>query len=225
MSGKPLLVVLTGAGISAESGLATFRGSGGLWEGFDVNEVASIDGWRQNPQKVIEFYNLRRRQALAARPNEGHIALAALESRFDVQVITQNVDVLHEEAGSTRVLHLHGRLDQIRSEAPPFTPVECRTDQPLDAWLPVNGRMRPHIVWFGEEVPLMQEAMAWVQRADFFLVVGTSLQVYPAAGLLQFRKPGTPSVYVDPDPDMSRLPVDFQVIRATASAGLKEWHF
>jgi len=225
MSQRPLLIVLSGAGMSVESGLSTFRGSGGLWEGYNIEEVASIAGWRKNPQKVIEFYNMRRRQALTAKPNAGHLALQALENRFEVRIITQNVDVLHEAAGSTTVLHLHGRLDQVFSELDPHNPIECLEDLDTDAWKAENRALRPNIVWFGEEVPMMQLATSWVQCADYFLVVGTSLQVYPAAHLIHELKPGTPAWYVDPNPELHRIPAGFSCIRATASEGIKQLKF
>ncbi|MFZ9938922.1 MAG: SIR2 family NAD-dependent protein deacylase [Bacteroidia bacterium] len=225
MTTKPLLVVLTGAGMSVESGLSTFRGSGGLWEGYKIDEVASIEGWRKNPQKVIEFYNIRRRHALSAQPNDGHTALFALEKQFDVQIITQNVDILHEAAGSTQVMHLHGRLDQIISEKEPEKTITWHVDQEHDAWKAEKGAMRPNVVWFGEEVPLMSTATLWVQRADYFLVVGTSLQVYPAANLIHALKPNTPAWYIDPNPDFHRIPSRFTCIQATASEGIRKLEF
>jgi len=225
MSQKPLLLVLSGAGMSVESGLATFRGSGGLWEGYDIEEVASIAGWRRNPQKVIEFYNMRRRQALAAKPNAGHRAIQALENRFEVRIITQNVDVLHEAAGSTQVMHLHGRLDQVFSEMNPHKPIEWLVDLDADAWKVENGALRPNVVWVGEEVPLMELATVWVQSADYFVVVGTSLQVYPAANLIHALKPGTPAWYNDPNPELHRIPKNFTCIRATASEGIQQLRF
>lgn len=222
MATKPLLVVLTGAGMSVESGLSTFRGTGGLWEGYLIDEVASIDGWRKNPQKVIGFYNIRRRQALSARPNDGHKSLFALEKKFEVKIITQNVDVLHEAAGSTQVLHLHGRLDQVFSELEPHNPIEWKVDQEDDAWKEDKGAMRPNVVWFGEEVPLMGLATHWVQCADYFMVIGTSLLVYPAANLLHALKPDTPAWYIDPNPEMYRVPRGFTCIQATASEGIRQ---
>ena len=187
------LVVLTGSGISAESGLKTFRDSGGLWEGYDINEVASIDGWNRDPQKVLDFYNHRREQAAKAEPNEAHKALVRLEEKFDVIVVTQNVDNLHERAGSSRVLHLHGELTKVRSEANE-TLIQDIGSNPISIGdLAEDGaQLRPDIVWFGEMVPMMEPAMKLVSQADFLIVVGTSLAVYPAASLIHFCKEEMP---------------------------------
>lgn len=191
------LVVLTGAGISAESGLRTFRDSDGLWEGHNIEDVATPRAWKKNPQLVLDFYNYRRRDVLAAQPNAAHIALAELEKDFDVQIITQNIDDLHERAGSTHVLHLHGEIFKMRSEGDE-TLVSPVTGDILFGQLASDGfQLRPHIVWFEEPVPLIEEAAYITAAADLFAVVGTSLVVYPAAGLLQYAPPGIPKFIVD----------------------------
>jgi NAD-dependent protein deacetylase/lipoamidase len=197
---KKKLVILTGAGISAESGIKTFRDSDGLWEGHNVMDVATPEGFQKNPELVLDFYNQRRRQLHEVKPNAGHTGLAALEKDFDVHIITQNVDNLHEAAGSSKVLHLHGELLKARSTHH-SNPI---LDWPHDLLLgdtDANGhQLRPHIVWFGEDVPALEEAILLTQRADYFAVIGTSLQVYPAAGLIDFTRPGVPLFYIDPNP-------------------------
>ena len=196
---KPKLVVLTGAGMSAESGIATFRGADGLWEGHRVEEVASPEGFEANPSLVLEFYNQRRRQIVAAQPNEGHRILARLERVFDVHIVTQNVDDLHERAGSQRVLHLHGEIRKAHSTADPQCVVELEgTELSLGDVGPDGHQLRPHIIWFGEEVPAFGLATQIIEEADLVLVVGTSLQVYPAAGLVGLAPAGVPIVVVDP---------------------------
>lgn len=218
---KPFLVVLTGAGVSAESGLGTFRGSGGLWENYTIEDVASIAGWYKNPALVLEFYNARRKAAENATPNTGHLALAEMESWFDVQVITQNVDTLHEKAGSTKVLHLHGRLDEKRSVQDPKLIQKWNNDLKLGDMAPDGSQWRPNIVWFGEDVPAIQEAIAFVQKADFFAVIGTSLQVYPAAGLVHEVPYHAPCFLVDPSlPDLSLKTGRFRHIQEAASTGV-----
>lgn len=194
---KQHLVVLSGAGISAESGLKTFRDSDGLWEGFDVTEVATPRAWRKNPALVLDFYNMRRRHVAEAQPNEAHRALAGLESDYEVSIITQNIDDLHERAGSTRVLHLHGEIFKMRSEKNESLVTEIRGDIRLGDLAEDGAQYRPHIVWFEEPVPLLHKAMTIVQNADLFLVVGTSLVVYPAAGLVHYTRPGIPVYVVD----------------------------
>ncbi len=196
---KPKVVVLSGAGISAESGIATFRDANGLWEGHNVMEVASPVGWEKNRLLVLDFYNQRRRQALAVKPNPGHLTLAAMEEDFDMHIITQNIDDLHEQAGSSKVVHLHGQLFKSRSTCDPAFVYD------IDGWELKEGdccekgsQLRPHIVWFGEEVPAMSEAVELTAQADYFLVVGTSLEVYPAAGLLDLVAPQVPKYIVDP---------------------------
>ena len=198
------VVVLTGAGISAESGLKTFRDSGGLWEGYDVNEVATPQAWNRDRALVLEFYNQRRKQAKEAKPNKGHYALADLDSYFDVSIITQNVDSLHEASGSKSVLHLHGLLNQSRSTVDPSLIYE------VDGWELKEGdkcekgsQLRPNIVWFGEAVPMIEPAIEQAMLADIFIVAGTSLVVYPAASLLDFVGQGVPKFIVDPSlPDV-----------------------
>jgi NAD-dependent deacetylase len=217
------IVVLTGAGISAESGLKTFRDSGGLWEGHDVMEVATPQAWEKNRSLVLEFYNQRRKQALNANPNAGHQALALLEQHFDVSIITQNVDTLHEQAGSSEVLHLHGQLNQVRSTLDPSLVYD------LDGWELKEGdkcengsQLRPHIVWFGEAVPMMEPAINLVQDADILIVAGTSLVVYPAAGLLDFAIHEIPIFIVDPKiPDVNRQK-NMYFYEEAASTGLKK---
>jgi NAD-dependent deacetylase len=182
---KPHLVVMTGAGMSAESGLKTFRDSGGLWEGYDVRDVATPEAWHRNPRLVLQFYNERRRALKAAQPNQGHRELVALEDSFRVSIITQNVDDLHERAGSASILHLHGELTKSRSIADPSRIYEIDGTELRDGdRCELGSQLRPHIVWFGEEVPLMEQALALVAKADIFVVVGSSLVVYPAASLV-----------------------------------------
>ena len=195
------LVILTGAGMSAESGIKTFRGSGGLWEEYRVEEVASIEGWYRNPELVQKFYNERRRQLENAVPNTGHTGLASLEKDFDVQIITQNVDDLHERAGSTKVLHLHGLLTQARSSKNPgmVTDIGYRAIQTRER-ASDGSPLRPNIVWFGEAVPAMETAADLAAQADIFAVIGTSLNVYPAAGLIHYVPQGIPFFLIDPEP-------------------------
>ncbi|HQW69993.1 MAG TPA: NAD-dependent deacylase [Flavobacterium sp.] len=197
---KKKLVVLTGAGISAESGIKTFRDADGLWEGHDVMEVASPEGWHKNKELVLDFYNQRRRQLHQVKPNRGHFTLAELEADFDVHIITQNVDNLHEQAGSSNVLHLHGELFKVRSVKNENYILDWKTDLNLDDVDTNGNQLRPHIVWFGEAVPALDEAIEITQTADFLAVIGTSLQVYPAAGLLHYAKPNIPVFYIDPNP-------------------------
>ncbi len=197
---KKKLVVLTGAGISAESGIKTFRDSDGLWEGHDVMDVATPEGWRNNQELVLDFYNQRRRQLHEVEPNLGHQILAELENDFDVHIITQNVDNLHEKAGSSKVLHLHGELLKVRSVKDKNYILDWKTDLKTGD-LDKNGdQLRPHIVWFGEDVPALEEALQIIQTADFIAIIGTSMQVYPAAGLIHYAKPNTSIYYIDPNP-------------------------
>ncbi|SEN83048.1 NAD-dependent deacetylase [Flavobacterium sp. CF108] len=197
---KKKLVVLTGAGISAESGIKTFRDSDGLWEGHNVMEVATPEGWNKNQELVLDFYNKRRQQLKEVQPNLGHQILAELEKDFDVYIITQNVDDLHERAGSTKVLHLHGELLKVRSTRNRDFILDW-TEDLLTGDLDENGhQLRPHIVWFGEEVPALEEAIDITETADYFAVIGTSLQVYPAAGLISYAPSTTPVFYIDPKP-------------------------
>jgi NAD-dependent deacetylase len=197
---KKKLVILTGAGISAESGIKTFRDSDGLWEGHNVMDVATPEGWHKNPALVLDFYNQRRKQLKGVQPNLGHQILAELENEFDVFIITQNVDDLHERAGSSNVLHLHGELLKVRSTQNPNYILDWQDDLNLGDLDDAKNQLRPHIVWFGEDVPALEEAIAITQNADFFAVIGTSLQVYPAAGLLHYTKSNVPVYYIDPNP-------------------------
>ncbi|OWP63309.1 NAD-dependent protein deacylase [Hymenobacter amundsenii] len=193
------IVALTGAGISAESGLATFRGSDGLWEGHRIEDVATPEGWAKDPVLVLDFYNQRRAAARAAQPNAGHRALAELEDQFEVVIITQNVDDLHERAGSTTVLHLHGKLFESRSSRHEELVYPMHSDRiELGEMCERGHQLRPNIVWFGEAVPMMDRAMAEVATADALLVVGTSLQVYPAAGLVEYVPRTAPIYIIDP---------------------------
>lgn len=218
---KKKIVVLTGAGISAESGLKTFRDSGGLWEGHDVTKVATPEAWATDRALVLEFYNQRRKQAQEVKPNPGHLALAELEKDFEVAVITQNIDALHERAGSTNVLHLHGEISKVRSTLDP----ELIYD--LDGWELKEGdkcakgsQLRPHIVWFGESVPMMEPAIQETLSADIFIVAGTSLIVYPAAGLLDFVRPEVPKFVIDPKIPEIASGNNFYLYEEPASTGL-----
>ncbi|WP_026727989.1 SIR2 family NAD-dependent protein deacylase [Flavobacterium denitrificans] len=197
---KKKLVVLTGAGISAESGIKTFRDSDGLWEGHDVMEVATPEGWHKNQELVLDFYNKRRQQLKEVKPNLGHIILAELEKDFDVHIITQNVDDLHERAGSSKVLHLHGELLKVRSVQNKNLILDWTEDLHTGDFDTNGYQLRPHIVWFGEEVPALEEAIDITETADYFAVIGTSLQVYPAAGLISYAPSTTPVFYIDPKP-------------------------
>lgn len=191
------MVVLTGAGVSAESGLKTFRDSDGLWEGYRVEDVATFQAWRKDPELVLEFYNVRRKGVLEAKPNAAHTGLAELEKDFDVTIITQNIDDLHERAGSTRVLHLHGEILKMRSESNAKLIYPITGDIRLGDTAEDGAQLRPHIVWFGESVPMMDAAVPLVREADIFVVVGTSLVVYPAAGLVDFAQPAIPKFIID----------------------------
>lgn len=218
------LVVLSGAGISAESGLKTFRDANGLWEGHDVMEVASPQGWLSNPELVLSFYNQRRKQALNAKPNQGHKLLATLEKAFDVQIVTQNVDHLHEAAGASKVLHLHGKLFESRSTKDPSLVYEMEDWQlNLGDLCELGSQLRPNIVWFGEAVPAMEEAIELASQADLFLVVGTSLQVYPAAGLLEYTSPNCPIYLIDPNTPELHSKRDIKIIRDNASTGMQQF--
>ena len=214
------IVVLTGAGISADSGLRTFRDTDGLWEGYKVEEVCTPEAFARNPQLVIDFYNERRRQAQAAEPNAAHRALAELEKYYQVQIVTQNVDDLHERAGSSNVLHLHGELNKARSSADENYVVEWTGDQSINDTDPQGYPMRPHIVWFGEAVPLIETAARQVSQADKILVVGTSMQVYPAAGLLEYAPYEAERYLVDPRPPVGLA--NISVIEAKAKDGVPQ---
>ncbi len=217
------LIVLTGAGISAESGIATFRDSGGLWEGHKVEDVATPEGWKRNPEMVLDFYNQRRKKALDVKPNKGHEILAELEKSFQVTVITQNVDNLHERAGSTNVIHLHGSLFESRSTR------NHALVYPIKGWelnlgdtCELGSQLRPNIVWFGEAVPMMEVATDIASGADIFLVVGTSMVVYPAAGLIDYVPDRVKKYVVDPKkPDILHVP-NLEFIAEKASTGMKK---
>jgi len=196
------IVVLTGAGISAESGLKTFRDSNGLWEGHDVTEVATPEGFAKNPELVLDFYNKRRNQLLEVTPNAAHLALAALEKQHDVTIITQNVDDLHERAGSSQVIHLHGELLKARSTFDENLIMDWHQDLNVGDYCKNKHQLRPHIVWFGEAVPMMDVAIETVVKADAVLIVGTSMQVYPAAGLIEYAHSNAPIYFVDPNPSI-----------------------
>ncbi len=200
------IVVLTGAGVSAESGLRTFRDSDGLWEEHRIEDVASPEGWKRNPELVLDFYNQRRRDVLNAKPNKGHKAIALLEEKFDVVVVTQNIDNLHERAGSTNVIHLHGEILKSQSTVDAKLIYECEGDILIGDKCEKNSQLRPFIVWFNEAVPMIEIAAKEVSLADIFIIVGTSLQVYPAAGLINYIHPTVPKFLVDPNvPDVSHV--------------------
>lgn len=219
---KQRLVVLTGAGISAESGIKTFRDSGGLWEEYDVMEVASIEGWYKNPQLILKFYNDRRKQLEKAQPNAAHTSLAGAEKDFEVKIITQNIDNLHERAGSTSVLHLHGELTKAKSTGNPNKLIDIGYND--IKWGDTDGdgfQLRPHVVWFGEPVPAMNDAAKLVQSAEIFAIVGSSLNVYPAAGLLDFAPRGCHIFLIDPkNVNVGRR--DVTVIKENASVGVSK---
>lgn len=217
------LVVFTGAGISAESGIKTFRDSGGLWENHAVEDVATPQAWYKNPELVLEFYNQRRKQVISAQPNAAHSALVELEKGFEVIIITQNIDDLHERAGSTRVIHLHGEIMKSRSTLNPSLIYPMNTDRiQLGDKCEQGSQLRPHIVWFGESVPKMDEAIMITEKADIFLVIGTSLAVYPAASLLQFTPEHTLTILIDPNANARELPSNFTVIPENATHGVPQ---
>ncbi|WP_289023881.1 NAD-dependent deacylase [uncultured Salegentibacter sp.] len=215
------IVVLTGAGVSAESGIKTFRDAGGLWEGHDVMEIVSPAGWKNNQKKVLEFYNQRRRQLLTVKPNASHFALAELEKEFQVEIITQNIDDLHERAGSTKVTHLHGELLKARSTFNENLVLDWKQDINIGDFCEFNYQLRPHVVWFGEAVPMFGKAMEIVSEAEMLIIIGTSMQVYPAAGLLDFAPNGIPIYFIDPKPNISEKG-NLQIIAKKASLGVPE---
>lgn len=218
------LVVLTGAGMSAESGVKTFRDSGGLWEGHDVMEVASPEGFRNNPELVLDFYNQRRRQLKEVEPNLGHLNLAKLEESFDVHIITQNVDDLHERAGSYRVVHLHGELRKVRSTVYSEIIYNWEDDLILGDTCEHGTQLRPHIVWFGESVPMIETAAMIVEQADVLVIIGTSMQIYPAAGLVDFAASHVPIYFIDPQPNFNPYHYDnkITIIEDTAVNGTEK---
>lgn len=215
------IVVLTGAGISAESGIKTFRDADGLWEGHDVMEVASPEGFARNPELVLNFYNERRRQLNEVEPNQAHKDLATLENNYKVTIITQNVDDLHERAGSTEVIHLHGELRKIRSTQNENDIKVWEKDLKLGDTCEKGYQLRPHIVWFGEAVPMIEKAVEICYTADILVIIGTSMQVYPAASLIDYVQPNTPIYYIDPKPAMSNNG-KVTVIAKSATEGMKE---
>lgn len=219
---KQKLVVLSGAGISAESGIATFRDSGGLWEGHDVMEVASPEGWARNQELVLNFYNERRRALLAAEPNRAHRILAELEAHFDTTIITQNVDDLHERAGSSKIIHLHGELLKARSSADERLVYDWPGDIRPGDTCELGSQIRPHIVWFGEAVPMIERAALVASQADIFVVIGTSLVVYPAAGLLQYAPKSARVFVIDPKRPEVFLPDRITFIGEPASSGAEK---
>lgn len=215
------IVVLSGAGISAESGINTFRDSDGLWEGHDVMQVASIEGWLANKELVLDFYNQRRRQLTTVKPNLAHEYIAALEASYEVQIITQNVDDLHERAGSTNIIHLHGELLKARGEFSDSESLHWDKDINLGDLNANNEQMRPDIVWFGEQIPKLDEAIKHCFEADFLIIIGTSLQVYPAAGLMEYTKKSTPIIYIDKNPALDSVDAKrVHVMKMSASEGM-----
>jgi NAD-dependent deacetylase len=216
---KQHVVVLSGAGISAESGLGTFRGSGGLWEGVSVKDVATPEAWERDPRKVQRFYNQRRRDILNANPNEAHFALKSLEDIFKVTIITQNIDDLHERAGSTSVVHLHGEITKARSSVDSQLLYSRTTDIAMGELCEKGSQLRPHVVWFGEPVPMMDVAIELAKTADFFIVVGTSMEVYPAASLVDYVPYESVKFFVDPNPS-GLADESFRVIDAPATEGI-----
>lgn len=222
------IVVLTGAGMSAESGISTFRDSGGLWDKYPVEDVATPEGYRRNPQLVTDFYNARRAQLLTVEPNEGHRLVAALEKKYEVTVVTQNVDNLHERAGSTRVIHLHGELTKVTSSRHPNNPTQIRELCPEEYEVRIGdcaadgSQLRPYIVWFGEEVPNIEVAAQQVMQADILVIIGTSLNVYPAAGLVNYAKKETEIYLIDPAEVNVPYGLTVHIIRKGASEGMRE---
>ena len=225
---KKNLVILSGAGMSAESGISTFRDAGGLWDKYPVMQVASAEGYVRDPELVINFYNERRKQLLDVEPNAGHIGLAELEKDFNVTVVTQNVDNLHERAGSTRIIHLHGELTKVCSSRDPYNPRYLKDLKPEEFEVKLGDKagdgsqLRPFIVWFGEAVPEIETAVDYVEKADIFVIIGTSMNVYPAAGLLNYV-PRTAEVYlIDPKPVDTHSMRQIHIIQKGASEGVKE---
>ncbi|MDG3581542.1 SIR2 family NAD-dependent protein deacylase [Galbibacter pacificus] len=215
------IVVLTGAGMSAESGINTFRDANGLWEGHDVMEVASPQGWHNNMELVLNFYNERRRQLKTVKPNKAHLALAELEKNYNVSIVTQNVDDLHERAGSARVIHLHGELLKARSTFDKDLVYDWINDINIGDFCEHQQQLRPHIVWFGEAVPMIEVAIEEVKTADIIMVIGTSMQVYPAAGLVDYKKPNAPLFFIDPKPSISENAIPgLEIIAEKATVGV-----
>lgn len=217
------VVVLTGAGISAESGINTFRDADGLWEGHDVMEVASPEGWFRNKELVLDFYNQRRKQLLQVHSNKAHLLLVDLEKNFDIEIVTQNVDDLHERAGSTNITHLHGELLKAQSTVDENRVFEWKKDLILGDTCDQGHQLRPHIVWFGEAVPMLDIAIEIVKQSDILIIIGTSMQVYPAAGLINYIKTGTPIYFIDPKPNISQnFYKNLTIIQEKASQGMEK---
>lgn len=219
------IVFFSGAGMSAESGISTFRDSGGLWEKYEINEVATPEAWRRNPDLVTDFYNQRRKQIIETSPNAAHNFITSLEDQFDVTIITQNIDDLHERAGSTNILHLHGNIRLAKSSGPN----QEKKLYPIDGWeltkndLCEDGyRLRPHVVWFGEAVPALEDAIPLIESADVFVVIGTSLQVYPAAGLIHYAPKTATKILIDPNLDSFSIPSDFIKIAKNSTAVIQD---
>jgi len=217
------VIIFSGSGISAESGISTFRDSGGLWEQYRIEEVATPQAWKRDPEMVQEFYNLRRKQIIQCLPNTAHLLIAKLEENYDVMVITQNIDDLHERAGSTNVLHLHGNIRLSKSSGPNAE----RAYYPIDGWelkitdvCPEGYSLRPHVVWFGEEVPMYEVAMQHIAQADIFIVIGTSLQVYPAAGLISYAINADVRYLIDPNANELDVPKSFRILSLNAGEGM-----
>lgn len=219
------IVVMTGAGISAESGISTFRDAGGLWEGHDVMEVASPEGWRKNRELVLDFYNQRRRQLHEVKPNAGHLGLTELEEKYEVVIVTQNVDNLHEVAGSKNIIHLHGELMKSRSTLNEHLVYDCLHDIKLGDKCEKGSQLRPHIVWFGEMVPMLEKAAFETAEADIVIIIGTSMQVYPAAGLVGYAPSVAPIYYIDPKPSINyelQERKNLKVISEKATTGVRK---
>lgn len=221
------IVVLSGAGISAESGISTFRDAGGLWEGHDINDVVTPEGFKKNPELVLEFYNQRRRQLKEVSPNLAHLLIADLEKKYEVHVVTQNVDNLHERAGSNNIIHLHGELNKVRSTKYPDLIYEWTNDLKSGDLCEKGFQLRPHIVWFGEAVPMIEAAVETIYNADYVIVIGTSMQVYPAAGLVGYAAKDAIIHYIDPNPTLSyelRMRHNLNIIQAKATEGMEKLH-
>jgi NAD-dependent deacetylase len=218
---KQKIIVFSGAGVSAESGLGTFRDNGGLWEKFNIEEVATPEAWRKDPAMVTEFYNMRRKQCYESKPNAAHFAVAQLEEKFDVEVITQNIDDLHERAGSRKVTHLHGEIHKVKSSGPNAEKeyyLQESWEVKMGDVCPEGYQLRPHVVWFGEDVPILDQAINQIEKADLVIVVGTSLNVYPAAGIISYA-PSNAEYYLI-DPSEVSVPAYFNVIQEPASQGV-----
>jgi NAD-dependent deacetylase len=220
------LVVFSGAGMSAESGVSTFRDADGLWNRHSIEDVATPDAWQKNPQLVQTFYNERRKQILEVQPNDGHNLIAALNTTFDISIITQNIDNLHEKAGSEGVLHLHGEIMKSKSSGPNAEKEYYSIagwELKMSSKCPEGYPLRPHVVWFGEEVPMLEEAARIIATCDILIVIGTSLQVYPAAGLIHVAPATAEKVIIDPNADQMQVPIGFEIIAKNAGDGLKIW--